>query len=106
MQMTKIEEIIEKQRAFFESGATKEPGFCKGQLKKLWYAIKKNEECIFDAIRRDFGKHPSESYMGETAIVRREIEYALRHLGSWMRARRVRLPAALFPAKGYIQSEP
>lgn len=106
MQMTRVEEIIEKQRAFFESGATKEPGFRKGRLKKLWHAIKKNEESIFDAIRKDLGKHPSESYIGETAIVRREIEYALRHLGSWTRARRVRLPTALLPAKGYIQSEP
>ena len=41
-----INELINKQRGFFESGATYSVKFRKEQLKKLYNSIKENEEII------------------------------------------------------------
>jgi aldehyde dehydrogenase (NAD+) len=101
-----ISELINKQREFFSSGDTRDPGFRIRQLKSLRKAVIENEQKIFKALRQDLGKPDLESYGGETGIVIHEIDYALTHLHSWARKIRVRSPLAYFPSKSYIIPEP
>lgn len=58
------------------------------------------------ALLTDLGKNPIESEITEIGFVLAEISHALRHLKSWMRPERVRVPLALWPATARTVSEP
>ena len=60
-----IGELLEKQRAFYKSGATVPVAFRREQLKKLYAAVKKYQKEIEDALKADLGKSPYEGFMCE-----------------------------------------
>ena len=99
-------ELVKRQRAFFESGATRGADFRLGALQTLRDALRRGEGMIFDALRADLNKAPMESYMCENGIVLEEIRFHQRHLRRWMRNRRVRTPMAQFHARSFIAPEP
>ncbi|HUI45584.1 MAG TPA: aldehyde dehydrogenase [Nitrospirota bacterium] len=101
-----ISRLINKQREFFSAGKARDPAFRIGQLNALRKTVVDNEQKIFDALQRDLGKPAFESHGGETGIVIHEIDYALRHLKTWVKPKRVSLPLAYFPSKSYIIPEP
>jgi len=68
--------------------------------------IEDNEDAICDALKLDMNKPRFEAYVGEIAMITSEIDYAIRHLKSWARPKRVMTPLVHFPAKSYIYSEP
>ena len=101
-----ISDIIARQREFYSSGATRPLQFRMSALKSLRDSLIKNESLIFDALYKDLGKHPMESYISETGMVQGEIKYQLRRLPGWMRAKRVKTPLAQFHARSFISPEP
>ena len=101
-----ISEIIARQRAYFDSGATRPLGFRLDALEKLRCALQKNEALLFDALKQDLNKAPMESYMCETGLVLEEIRYHLKHLSGWMKPKRVPTPLAQFHAKSFRSPEP
>lgn len=101
-----IAELVAKQRAYFETGATRTLEFRLEALRKLQAAMRRNEELIFDALKRDLNKAPMESYMCENGIVLEEIRYHLKHLTKWIRNRPVPTPMAQFHAKSFVAPEP
>ncbi len=101
-----ISEIIARQRAYFDSGATRPLGFRLDALEKLRCALQKNEALLFDALKQDLNKAPMESYMCETGLVLEEIRYHLKHLSVWMKPKRVPTPLAQFHAKSFRSPEP
>lgn len=101
-----ISDIITRQREYYSSGATRPLQFRMSALKSLRDSLNKNESLIFDALYKDLGKHPMESFISETGIVQGEIKYQLRRLPGWMRAKRVKTPIAQFHARSFISPEP
>lgn len=101
-----VENILNKQRAFFRSGRTLSVSYRKNALKKLREAILKNSGRICDALQTDLGKSRTESYMCETGMVLSELDHAVRHIRSYSGRRKVRTPLAQFPARSYIIPEP
>lgn len=101
-----IKEIVENQRAYFATGATRDVAFRKEALVKLRDTLKQKEGLFFDALKQDFNKQPLETYMTEIGLVLEEIRYHLRHLDAWAKEKRVRTPLAQFPAKSFIAPEP
>lgn len=104
--MLDINEVIKKQRIFFNSGTTKSISFRKEQLKKLRDAIVKNEEQIMDALKKDLNKSSFEAYATEIGIVLDEIRFMLKHLDSWAKPRKVKTPISQFKATSRIYKEP
>ena len=90
--------LVARQRAYFESGATRGADFRLAALKSLREALVKNEALIFEALRADLNKAPMESYMCENGLVLEEIRFHLKHLRRWMKERRVPTPLAQFHA--------
>ncbi len=101
-----IEEIVAKQRAFYLSGTTRSFEFRQKALRKLQSAVRENEDKIAEALLKDLGKPPFESYMSETGMVLDEVRYHLKHLRGWMRDKRVRTPLAQFHSASFVSPEP
>jgi aldehyde dehydrogenase (NAD+) len=98
--------ILEKQRDFFNTGATLPVKFRKQALKKLLKAIRVNEQDILGALKTDLGKSEFEAYTNEVGIAYTEIKYALKHLAKWARRKRTYIEFFLLPGKGYVYKAP
>lgn len=102
----KIEQILEMQRNYFNSGATLPVDFRISMLKKLYAAVKKYEHEIEAALTEDLGKSDFEGFMCETGIVLSEISYMIRHTGKFASRHRVHTPLAQFASHSYKQPSP
>jgi aldehyde dehydrogenase (NAD+) len=101
-----INDIIESQRAFFLTNATKSIDFRIQQLRKLRSAIETNEKAMYEAIDKDFKKSEFDTYTTEIAIVYQDIDAAIKHVKEWASIKKVSTNAANLPAKSYIVPEP
>lgn len=101
-----INHLLEKQRAYFATGATLPVKFRVAQLKKLYAAIKKHDAQIHAALTEDLGKSTYEGFMCETGMVLSEISYMTRHTKKFAKQKRVYTPLAQFASRSYRQSVP
>lgn len=102
----KIPEIIQNQRTFFASHATKDVGFRIAQLKQLKQTIINNEQTLLDALYTDLKKPAFEAYISEIYIVLKEINFALKNIKRWCKPQRKTTALHIFPGYGYTQAEP
>ncbi len=100
------DEILEKQRKYFESGVTISPNFRIKMLKRLYKAVKAHEKDIERAIFADLGKSGYESYMCETGLVLSEIKYMIRHVRRFSKKHMVHTPLSQFAAVSFQKSVP
>ena len=101
-----VKALLERQRAYFLSGATRSPAVRVLMLDRLYREIKKLEPEINAALEADLGKSASESYMCETGLTLSEISYMKKHLRKFSERKRVHTPLAQFPSRSYILKEP
>lgn len=101
-----IRSLLEKQRAFFKTGATIPVSFRIEQLKKLYAAVKKYENEICGALTADLGKSGYEGFMCEVGLVLSEISYMLRRVKRFAKRKTVRTPLAQFASRSFKQPMP
>lgn len=101
-----ISELLQKQKDFFNSNATKNLDFRLKNLKKLKALLYEHEELLFDAIYKDFGKSSFDTYTTEIGVVHKELNIAIKKTKSWMRKKRVKTNLVNFPSRSYILPEP
>ena len=101
-----IDQIVEDQRFFFKTDATKPLEYRLAALKKLRAVIKKNEANIYAALKEDLNKSEFESYMTEIGMVYEDLSFQEKHLPKWIKPQRVRTPLAQFHARSFVISEP
>ena len=102
----KIEEILERQRKFFQSGTTLSVEFRIQMLKRLWKTVKQYEPEISKALKEDLGKSDMEGFMCETGLVLTEISYMIRHTRKFAAKHRVHTPLAQFASSSYQKPSP
>ena len=98
--------LLDRQRAYFFSQATKPCAFRLKQLKALSQWVDDNEQDILSALTQDLGKSAYEGYLTEVCMVKQELKDAIRHLKKWMKP--IKAPTALgqFPGKCRVYPEP
>ena len=101
-----IKALVAKQRTYFQTGATLPVSTRIQALRRLYTAIRENEQEIHDALRNDLGKSNFESYMCETGLVLEEISYMVKHIQRFSREQRVRTPLAQFHSRSYKKPSP
>ena len=101
-----INDIVVRQRNYFQTGATLPVDMRIVGLRRLYAAVSLNEKEIQDALKKDLGKSGFESYMCETGLVLEEISYMLKHIRSFSREKRRRTPLAQFPSRSYQKPSP
>jgi aldehyde dehydrogenase (NAD+) len=101
-----ISDILQQQRTFFASGATKDVEFRIRQLKKFRATIRQFEKRLYDALWADLHKSPEEAFLTEISIVLLEINNHIKHLRKWAKPKRVATPLHLLPSSSRILYEP
>ena len=102
----KIKEVVKKQHDYFSTGNTLDYAFRNEKLKQLKAVIKNYEGQIFEALKKDLGKHEFESYATEISVVYSEINHALKHMKKWIKTKRVPTPIASFGGVSKIYKRP
>jgi acyl-CoA reductase-like NAD-dependent aldehyde dehydrogenase len=98
--------LLQRQRAYFDSGATREIAVRKRHLQNLYDAIKSRKNEILQALYDDFRKPAFEGYVTEVGFVLEEISHTIKHLSSWARPKRVSVPLVVQPASAHVHSVP
>lgn len=101
-----IENLVLKQRDFFDSGATLDIAFRIAALKKLRDVVRKYEKEIIEALQADLGKSDFESYMCEIGMALSEISHMIKKTRKFAKEKRVHTPLAQFSAKSYVKPVP
>ncbi len=101
-----MKELIDQQRAFFNTNKTKDTDFRIEQLQRLKTLLLSNQNRLNEAIYADFKKSPFETFTNEFGLVFLDIDEACRKLKKWSKRKRVRTNWVNFPAKSYIIPEP
>lgn len=98
--------LVERQRTYYLSGATRSYEFRMDMLRKLKAAIIENEKLLLDGLKADLNKSAEESYFCEIGIVLDELSFHLKRLKKWMKNKRVTSSLAQFPGRCFQAPEP
>lgn len=98
--------ILTSQKAFFRTQKTKNLKFRKLNLEKLKKLITENEEILYEAIEKDFGKSKFETYITEISFILKDIDYYLKNLNSLSKPKKVKTNLANQFGASKIYSEP
>ncbi len=106
MDANEIKALVEKQHAFFNTGATLAPSYRINALKRLRAALDEMEPEINAAIKLDLGKSAFESYMCETGMTRAEVSWMIKHTRALSRERHVATPIAQLASRSFRKPSP
>ena len=101
-----FQELVQKQRDFFNTHQSKEIAYRKNALKSLKQSILNHRDEICEALCDDLGKHPLEGYMAEVVLVIEEINHALKDIDRYAKPKRVISPITHFMGKSEVYYEP
>ncbi|KRE90741.1 aldehyde dehydrogenase [Paenibacillus sp. Soil766] len=101
-----ISQLMDQQKSYYLTGATRGLDFRLGQLKKLKQAIVERESEIIQALRTDLNKGEKEAYAFEIGIVYQEIAHVIKHLKRWMKPKKVKSPMTHSGSRSFIIPEP
>ena len=98
--------LVQRQRAFYQTGSTQSLAFRRAQLRNLAAALDRHEASLLAALQADLHKSPFQGYSSELGWLQSEIRHTLRHLNRWAAPTRARTPWMVAPARGWEQPEP
>ncbi len=101
-----IETLLKTQKDFFQSGATLPVKFRIQMLLKLYKCIKKYENEINEALKKDLGKCEFDGFVCETGLVLMELNYMIRYTFSYAKKHRIYTPIGQCIGSGYKKASP
>lgn len=101
-----MNELIETQRNYFQSGATRSLKARKRTLRTLYQLLHDHERILADAVYQDFGKSFYLIVEHELSLCYGELNRAIRNMGRWNRPKYVRTNLVNFPASSRIVPVP
>lgn len=105
-QIMSVEQTVNKQREFFETGKTLDVNYRLEKLKALYATITENLDKLHAALKSDLGKSADESYACETGLALSELSYMIKHAKKLSRPQRVRTPIVHFKSTCYRLPSP
>ncbi|NMO03583.1 aldehyde dehydrogenase family protein [Gordonia sp. TBRC 11910] len=98
--------LLRDLRATHDTGVTRSLDWRREQLLGIERLCDEREEEIAGALAADLGRPAADAWLGDIASTKGEAAYARKHLRTWMRRKRVSLPLAQQPARGWVQYDP
>jgi len=102
----KMLSLVENQRVYFNSNASKSVVFRIEQLKRLRSILKANEPAIFEAINTDYQKSGFDSFLTEFLVLYDDLDVAIRKVSRWAKTKRAPTNLLNWPSSSYIIPEP
>ncbi len=102
----RIPEIVQALREGFRSGVVRDIESRRGQLQQLRALFVEQEDRLIDALVADIGKPRLEAYITEIAFTINEIDHTLKHLDSWTKPAKVKMPLTSKPGRATLRPEP
>ncbi len=106
MKQQDIQLAFKQAQIYFDSHAMRAYEDRKHLLDALEVGIRKHEERLMLALKRDLNKSPHEAFITELSLVYSELKYVKKHLRRWMRPKKVLPALAQLPSSVRVQSEP
>lgn len=105
--MSAADDLLARQRAAFLREARPDAAARRAALAALATALRTHEAALIAAVDADFGGRPAaETRLLELLPLYDQIGHARRHLGRWMRRRRVAGSPFLWPARAFWEHQP
>ena len=101
-----VSHLLQRQDNYYHTQATKSYAFRMKQLERLKMAIIHNEQLVLDALKKDLGKHESESMLMEIGVIYQAIGMMIRRLKKWASPKRVATPLFLWPGTSRVLNDP
>ena len=101
-----LDGVMKDLRRVHDSGRTRGLRWREEQLDGIIAMVTDHERTFADALATDLGRNATDAWLGDLAGVKTEAAYARKHLRSWARKRRQRLPLTQLPGSGWVQYEP
>jgi aldehyde dehydrogenase (NAD+) len=101
-----IQNVLLAQKNFFKTQQTKSLAFRKMYLEKLRSLIISNENMLYEAIYKDFGKSRFDTFTTEISFILNDIDYYLKNLKSLAKPQKVSTNLVNQLGKSKIYSEP
>jgi acyl-CoA reductase-like NAD-dependent aldehyde dehydrogenase len=98
--------LVEDQRAYFISGATRGADWRRGQLEALKALLEENRESFLAVLREDLHRNDVDSELMDVGFCVKEAEYALKHMHDWMKPQREPTPVILEPGHVRVRRDP
>ncbi|MHA7987028.1 aldehyde dehydrogenase family protein [Rathayibacter sp. CAU 1779] len=98
--------IVAERRRAFDTGITKPLKWRRAQLEGIRRMLTERSAEWEAALAADLHRPPTETHLADINVVLSEIAHALKHLRRWAAPKRVALPMALQPGRGYVLREP
>ena len=102
--MKPLRDVFERQKRL--TGVVPTASQRREWLQSLWSSMLDHEEDIIEALGKDLGKPREEVHLHEMFPVKKEIQYARRHLRGWMAPRRSSTPISMVGTRSYVQQDP
>ena len=102
----RIQELVQKQRAFYATGTTRDLKWRKAQLNAFNKGLAKWEPALCEALWKDLHKSYEEAFITEIGLVYGEIGEAIRKLPRWASKKCKATPLTVLPSASYIVREP
>jgi aldehyde dehydrogenase (NAD+) len=104
--MSDYQSILEKQRAFFAAGETRDLAFRVEQLRRLRRVVIEKHGEVEASLYRDLRKCEFEAFVTEVTAIIDEIDCAVANLASWTEPVEVETSPLFGPARSRICYEP
>ena len=101
-----METVINQQKQYFNTNATKPVAFRLDQLKKLKAVLKENEQYLTEAVYKDFQKGSFNTFLTEFAGVYVALDDAIKNVRKWSKSKRASTSMVNFPGSSHIIPEP
>lgn len=98
--------VISRLRGTYSTGRTRTYEWRVAQLEALKRMLTERERDIVEAVKADLGRNDFDSWFGDVAPPKGDVEYALKHLRLWMKPQRRKVPMVQMPMSARIQPEP
>lgn len=98
--------LINQQKEYFNSNATKPVPFRLEQLTKLKNVLKVNEQMLIEAVYKDFQKGSFNTFLTEFAGVYTALNDAIKNLNKWAKIKSAGTGMVNSPGSSYIIPEP
>lgn len=98
--------MIQAQREFFLSGATRDVEFRIKALKKLIQVLEAAEKDVYAALHRDLRKPTFEAYVSELGMILEDAKLMKSQLRVWTFPEEPTMPLAHWPSSAQVTREP